>query len=79
MTLEPFALLCKISKWTSAWRKKTSFDRKAALLSSEKAKLSDETLAARWSLPLEEPVLLNPNISARVREQRIKVFGKGNR
>lgn len=47
MTLEPFALLCKISKWTCAWRKKTSFDRKAALLLSEKVKLSDETLAAR--------------------------------
>lgn len=36
VTLQPFALLCKISKWMSAWRQKTSFDSKATLLSSEK-------------------------------------------
>lgn len=48
VTLQPFALLCKISKWMSAWRQKTSFDSKAASLSSEKS-------AFGWSQPTEGP------------------------
>lgn len=55
VTLQAFALLCKISKWMSAWRQKTSFDSKAAPLSSEEVKLSDEMSAFGWSQPTEGP------------------------
>lgn len=55
VTLQAFALLCKISKWMSAWRQNTSFDSKAAPLSSEKVKLSDEMSAFGWSRPTEGP------------------------
>lgn len=53
VTLQPFALLCKISKWMFAWREKTSFDSKAAPQSSEKVKLSDEMQPLGW--PTECP------------------------
>lgn len=55
VTLQAFALLCKISKWMSAWRQKTSFDSKAAPLSTEKVKLSDETSSFGLSLLTEGP------------------------
>lgn len=55
VTLQAFALLCKISKWMSAWRQKTFFDSKAAPLSTEKVKLSDETSPFGLSLLTEGP------------------------
>lgn len=55
VTLRPFALLCKVSKWMSAWRQKTSFDSKAAPVFSEKVKLSDETSPFGWSLATKGP------------------------